>query len=79
MPPHPLAGRGGSAGKGLLIFLYLLSARWLSAHGLGTVDPAKVAQLDSVEHINDLVSVGGALAEEVKLEYLALNRLKKFY
>lgn len=55
-----------------------LSAKWLSAHGLGGVDAAKVAQLDSVEHINDLIRVGQALAEEVKLEHFALDRFGQF-
>jgi hypothetical protein len=56
-----------------------LSARWLSAHGLGDVDAAKVAQLDSVERINDLIRVGQALAEEVKPEHFVLERFGQFY
>jgi hypothetical protein len=56
-----------------------LSARWLSVHGLGDVDASKVAQLDSVEHVKDLVRVGQALAEEVKEEHFALDRFGQFY
>jgi hypothetical protein len=76
--PVPLSEDLGRA------FLYArynaeLSARWLSAHGLGDVDASKVAQLDSVEHVKDLVRVGQALAEEVKLEHFALERFGQFY
>ena len=53
--------------------------RWLSAHGLGDVDASKVSQLDSVERVNDLVRVGQALAEEVKLEHFVLERFGQFY
>jgi hypothetical protein len=56
-----------------------LSARWLSDHNLGQIEAAKVAQMDSVEHINDLVRVGQALAEEVKIEHFALDRFGQFY
>ncbi len=56
-----------------------LSAKWLSAHGLEGVDPATVAKLDSVANINDLVRVGEALAEEVKLEHFCLERFGEFY
>ncbi len=55
-----------------------LSARWLSEHGLGNVDASKVAQLDSVEHMDDLIRVGQKLAEEVKLEHFALDRFGQF-
>lgn len=55
-----------------------LSAKWLSDHGLGDVDAAKVAQLDSVEHLHDLVRVGQKLAEEVKLEHFCLDRFGHF-
>lgn len=65
-------------------FLYVrynaqLSAGWLSAHGLGGVDPAKVAKLDSVENINDLVRVGQALAVEVKLDHFRLDHFRQFH
>jgi patatin-like phospholipase/acyl hydrolase len=56
-----------------------LSAKWLNAHGLGDVDASKVAQLDSVEHIQDLVRVGRKLAEEVSLEHFCLDRFGQFY
>jgi hypothetical protein len=56
-----------------------LSAKWLSDHGLGDVDAAKVSQLDSVEHIHDLVRVGQKLAEEVKIEHFSLDRFGQFY
>ncbi len=56
-----------------------LSAPWLSAHGLGDVDASKVSKLDSVEHIQDLVRVGRALAEEVKPEHFALERFGQFH
>jgi hypothetical protein len=55
-----------------------LSAKWLSAHGLGDVDASKVAQLDSVENIKDLVRVGEKLAEEVELGHFCLERFGKF-
>jgi hypothetical protein len=55
-----------------------LSAAWLSAHGLGGVDAAKVSQLDSVEHIGDLVRVGQKLAEEVRPEHFALEHFGHF-
>ncbi|HEX6186274.1 MAG TPA: hypothetical protein VFZ44_20460, partial [Pyrinomonadaceae bacterium] len=55
-----------------------LSTSWLSARGLGDVDPASVAQLDSVEHIYDLVRVGQKLAEEVLPEHFCLERFGQF-
>jgi hypothetical protein len=56
-----------------------LSGHWLSDHGLGDVEAAKVAQLDSVDRINDLVRVGQALAEEVKLEHFRLDHFGQFH
>jgi uncharacterized protein len=56
-----------------------LSEEWLAERGLSKVDPSKVAQLDSVEHINDLIRVGKAVAKEVKLEHFALERFGQFY
>jgi patatin-like phospholipase len=56
-----------------------LSSRWLEKRGLTDVDPASVAQLDSVDHIDDLVRVGQALAKEVKLEHFVLERFGQFY
>ncbi len=56
-----------------------LTARWLNSRGLGNVDASQVAQLDSVEHVNDLVRVGKALAEEVKIEHFSLDRFGQFY
>jgi hypothetical protein len=56
-----------------------LSTNWLASRGLSDVDPASVAKLDSIEHINDLVRVGEALAKEVKLEHFALERFGQFY
>jgi hypothetical protein len=56
-----------------------LTSKWLSEHGLGDVDPSKVAQLDSVEHINDLVRVGKAVADDVKIEHFSLDRFGQFY
>jgi hypothetical protein len=75
--PVPLSVNAGRQ------FLYArynaeLSARWLNDHGLGGVDAAKVAQLDSVEHVKDLVRVGQKLAEEVALEHFALERFGQF-
>jgi hypothetical protein len=65
-------------------FLYVhynseLSAKWLNAHGLGDIEASKVAQMDSVEHIDDLIRVGQALAEEVNLEHFVLGRFGQFY
>jgi hypothetical protein len=56
-----------------------LSTKWLDKRGLSDVDPASVAQLDSVDHIDDLVRVGQALAKEVKLEHFVLERFGQFY
>ena len=56
-----------------------LTAKWLSDHGLGDVDASQVSQLDSVEHINDLIRVGQKLAEEVKIEHFNLDRFGQFY
>lgn len=56
-----------------------LSARWLNDHGLGGIEAAKVAKMDSVENINDLVRVGQALSEEVSIEHFALDRFGQFY
>jgi patatin-like phospholipase/acyl hydrolase len=56
-----------------------LTAKWLSDHNLGDVDAAQVAQLDSVEHVHDLVRVGQAVAEDVKIEHFNLDRFGDFY
>ena len=56
-----------------------LSTRWLERRGLSDIDPANVAQLDSVAHIDDLVRVGQALAREVKIEDFCLDRFGQFY
>jgi patatin-like phospholipase len=56
-----------------------LSTKWLTKRGLADVDPASVAQLDSVAHIGDLVRVGQTLAKEVKIEHFALDRFGQFY
>ena len=56
-----------------------LSSKWLAERGLGKVDPSKVAQLDSVAHIPDLVRVGQALAKDVKLDHFCLERFGRFY
>ncbi len=56
-----------------------LTSKWLSEHGLGDVDPSQVAQLDSVEHINDLVRVGKAVADDVKIEHFSLDRFSQFH
>lgn len=55
-------------------FLYVrynaeLSHEGLHRMGLSDIDPAKVGQLDSVQHIDDLGRVGRRLAEEVSLEH----------
>jgi len=55
-----------------------LSRAWLDSRGLNDVDPSKVAQLDSVEHIADLVRVGRALADDVRPEHFALERFGHF-
>ncbi|HEX6715730.1 MAG TPA: patatin-like phospholipase family protein [Pyrinomonadaceae bacterium] len=56
-----------------------LSTSWLKKRGLADVDPSKVAQLDSVDHIDDLVRVGQALAKEVKIEHFRLDHFGQFY
>ena len=56
-----------------------LSNSWLGKRGLGDIEPASVAQLDSVDHIDDLVRVGQGLAREVKREHFALERFGQFY
>jgi uncharacterized protein len=55
-----------------------LSTSWLTKRGLPDVDPASVAQLDSIEHIDDLVRVGQKLAAEVRLEHFCLERFGQF-
>jgi hypothetical protein len=35
--------------------------------------------MDSVEHIDDLVRVGQALADDVRIEHFALDRFGQFY
>ena len=56
-----------------------LTAKWLNSRGLGDVDAAQVSQLDSVEHVADLVRVGKAVADEVKIEHFSLDRFGHFY
>ncbi len=56
-----------------------LTAKWLSEHGLGDVDASQVSQLDSVEHIKDLIRVGQKLGEEVKIQHFNLDRFGQFY
>lgn len=56
-----------------------LTSTWLNAHNLGDVDPSQVAQLDSVEHIHDLVRVGKAVADDVKIDHFCLDRFGQFY
>ena len=56
-----------------------LTSKWLNEHGLGDVDPSQVAQLDSVEHIAELVRVGKAVAQDVKIEHFSLDRFNQFY
>lgn len=56
-----------------------LTSRWLNERGLGDVDPTQVAQLDSVEHVHDLVRVGQAVADDVKIEHFCLDRFGQFY
>lgn len=56
-----------------------LSTKWLKKRGLEHIDPGTVAQLDSVDHIDDLVTVGQALAKEVKIEHFCLDRFNQFY
>jgi hypothetical protein len=56
-----------------------LSSEWLARRGLGDIEPTSVAQLDSIDHIDDLIRVGRALAEEVQLDHFALDRFGQFY
>jgi hypothetical protein len=56
-----------------------LSSKWLNDHGLGDVDPSNVSKLDSVEFIGDLVRVGKAVADDVKIEHFCLDRFGQFY
>ena len=56
-----------------------LSKKWLEKRELGDVDPSKVSQLDSIAAIPDLVRVGQALAQEVKIEHFRLDHFKDFY
>jgi hypothetical protein len=56
-----------------------LTSKWLNHHGLGDVDPANVSKLDSVEFIGDLVRVGKAVADDVKIEHFCLDRFGQFY
>jgi patatin-like phospholipase/acyl hydrolase len=56
-----------------------LTAKWLSDHGLGDVEASQVSQLDSVEHIKDLIRVGQKVADDVKIEHFNLDRFGQFY
>lgn len=56
-----------------------LSTKWLEKRGLGDIEPSKVSQLDSIAAIPDLIRVGQALAQEVKLEHFCLDRFGQFY
>jgi patatin-like phospholipase len=56
-----------------------LSRSWLDKRGLKDVDPAKVSQLDSIAAIPDLIRVGEAVAEEVKIEHFRLDHFGQFY
>jgi uncharacterized protein len=56
-----------------------LTSQWLNNRGLGDVDPTQVAQLDSVAHVNDLVRVGQAVADDIKIEHFSLDRFGQFY
>ncbi len=56
-----------------------LTSRWLNDRGLGDVDASQVAQLDSVEHVHDLVRVGQAVAQDIKIEHFSLDRFGQFY
>ncbi|HVF57046.1 MAG TPA: patatin-like phospholipase family protein [Pyrinomonadaceae bacterium] len=74
MIPRDAAGKRVPLSKDLgRAFLYArynaeLSGRWLSEHGLGDIDPGKVARMDSVEHIDDLTRIGQKLAGEIDLD-----------
>ena len=56
-----------------------LSRSWLDKRGLKDVDPAKVSQLDSIAAIPDLIRVGEAVAQEVKIEHFRLDHFGQFY
>ncbi len=56
-----------------------LSSKWLKNNGLSKIDPARIAKLDSLEYVPDLIRVGQALAKEVQLEHFALDRFGQFY
>ncbi|HKR13166.1 MAG TPA: patatin-like phospholipase family protein [Pyrinomonadaceae bacterium] len=56
-----------------------LSAKWLNSRGLGDIDAAQVSQLDSVEHVKDLVRVGQSVADDLKIEHFSLDRFGQFY
>jgi hypothetical protein len=56
-----------------------LSRSWLDKRGLKDVDPAKVSQLDSIAAIPDLIRVGDAVAQEVKIEHFRLDHFGQFY
>ena len=56
-----------------------LSKKWLQKRGLGDIDPANVSKLDSIEFIPDLIRVGQALANEVKIEHFRLEHFGQFY
>jgi len=78
IPPEPIEQNLGRR------FLYArynaeLTGKWLSEHNLGDIDPSQVAQLDSVEHIQDLIRVGQAVADGVKIEHFNLDRFGQFY
>jgi len=56
-----------------------LSKTWLGKRGLNDIDPDLVSQLDSIDHIDDLMKIGQAVAREVKIEHFCLDRFGQFY
>ncbi len=46
-----------------------LSSPWLTKMGLEGIDPGKVGQLDSIDHMDDLRRIGQRVGQDVKIEH----------
>jgi hypothetical protein len=68
------AGDVDTTARDVPLFSYIrynadISAKGLSAAGLGGIDPKRVARLDALSALDDLVAIGQKAAGHVKLEH----------
>ena len=70
-PDGSLVPLGTDLGRAFLYARYdaELTTEGLTELGLGHLDPEKVSKLDSIEAMDDLASIGQAVAQEVKLDH----------